>query len=455
MARSVTGVVRMNVAATDPTTAFTTGLNELNYTFLPAGAFDSNGNLSMPAGFSLPAGWSETVGRVTASPDFVSLLKILGVLTVSGTDWWCWRVALSFHDGTLRVVIARPTGAVGDNEQIALNWANNLWSVVLTQLKSYAGRKRAVPQVATDALTAVIDAVTQSGYWNRPQNDDRANAALALTKWKVTSALGLVKSFAELIAGITVSSKVLTTVLWFDATHPSVPADQIRWSPLHQLYDGMGARAIHYRWNSGWPGPPPTYPFVYSSSLKRRGWGVTDVAHQPWDLARALYPNGDWPDLDAQSAAAARARCRRVLVDNTWTWICDETVELAESPLIRPESVPFPRERSALEVQVRSEYRNPGNGFASEDLVEKAVQKSRPLVVAHDLPWRGGDPLAEGALDDGRWTPIDDDPKVPPLLWLPATGEVAAADEYTQSWRPVGEIPAVVTRQESQGGNVS
>ena len=97
----------MSESQAGPVTALEKGLQVLGYRFLPPGGFDAAGNLRMPDDFKLPDAWKETIGRVTASPDWEDLLGILGVLATPGSDWSCWRVALSFGDGTLRVVIVR------------------------------------------------------------------------------------------------------------------------------------------------------------------------------------------------------------------------------------------------------------------------------------------------------------------------------------------------------------
>lgn len=439
------------------TAAFTTGMNILNYHFLPTGAFDANGNLALPADFAVPAGWSETVGRVTQSPDFDSLLRILGTLTVPGKDWSCWRVALNFRDGTLRVVIARDVKATGPNEQIALNWSGNLWSAVLVPLKSYAGRRKTLPPVVTDALSRVIDTVTGSAYWDRPLADEKAAQALAYNKWRVGAALGLVKAFVEFISGLTSSSKVLTTVLWYDSANPSVPAGSIRWAPLHQLYDGSGIRAVHYRWNSNWSGTPRSYPFVYGANLPRRGWGVTDVPHQPWDLARAMYPNTQWPDLDApKTTTPAKPRCRRVRVDEGWEWVCDDMLAAPEAIDDSGYATPFAPDMPEFESVVAggSQPVDTDTDEGPADLAavvepelatEPENATTRPAVLAHELPALGGLPIGAGELVDGLWVPNDDvAARVPPLIWLPANGHVAEADGEGTGWRPSGSIPTVV-----------
>src|SRR3954451_12992597 len=274
-------------------TAFDSGMRMLHYHFIPPGAFDANGNLVLP--FQPPAAWSETVGRVTQSPDWDGLLDILGVLASPGSDWSCWRVGVSFLDGTLKVVIIRGATLGAAGSQTGLNWSNNLWPRI-SSLRDYAGRRRVLPKGLTDGIAAVTKQVNDSPYWTKPIADDKARAARDYQKWKVSTALDLISHVAEFLAGITVKSKVLATVLWFDPQRGSVPGDKFYWAPLHQLYDGFNQRAIHYWWNSAWNTTTPnTYPFICSNGVKRRGYGVTDVAHEPWELASALYPSSSWP----------------------------------------------------------------------------------------------------------------------------------------------------------------
>jgi len=145
-----------------------TALGLMGYVSVPGGAFDASGNITLPEGFAVPQGWGETVGRVTRSPDFQSLLHILGTLTAPGTDWTCYRVALSFQTGQLRVILVRDTQAVGDNQTLGANWSNNLWSTVVPELKNYAGSARIIPPVNVDALNAVVDKTKEAPYWESP-----------------------------------------------------------------------------------------------------------------------------------------------------------------------------------------------------------------------------------------------------------------------------------------------
>ena len=440
------------------------GLNILNYHSLPTGAFDANGNVVLPSDFSVPQGWSETVGRVTQSPDFGALLKILGTLTAPKTDWHCWRVAISFSNGTLRVVIVRGVHEVGGDQQVGLSWSGNLWDrVVLNGLKAYAGRQKALPPVLTDALGRVIDAVTGSSYWDRPIADDKVRKTRDDRKWQVTSALGLVRSFVDLVAGLTTSSKVLVTVLWFNAEQGSIEGRNVHWAPLHQLYDGYNVRAVHYWWNSAWDTTNPrTYPFVYGGALRRRGWGVTDVAHQPWELAGAFYPKYTWPDLDEQTRAsqppAPRQVCRRVKTpDGGWEVIClDQPATVFADDAVVVAAAPFDRDVAAFEaarpsVDAVATTPAPDTEDAQEaveegvDDVAASGSPAAPLLLAHEPPALGGAFVAEGSLRNGLWVPdATAEHLVPPTVWLRGIGLTAEFDESGEGWRVSAEVPPVV-----------
>jgi hypothetical protein len=429
----------------DAATTVHAGLGVMNYRFLPTGAFDQAGNLQLPEGLGVPASWNETVGQVTASPDWISLLQILGVMTVPGTDYSCWKVAVSFHDARLRVVLIRGVDGANRNPQVGLNWSDNVWSQVLVPLRAYAGRRKVLPAWLGDALTEVSTAITGSEYWNKPLADEQAIARRELQKWRVTAGLGLLMHVAKLASTITTSSRVLATVLWYDAKQPSMSARDVAWAPLHRLYDAHNIRAIHYRWNTTLAAE--TYPFIYGADVKRRGWGVTDVAHQPWELARAFYPNGNWPDLDAMVLAEyqnARPRCRRVKDwDGTWTTECDDPIPNAAPPpsaaLLAAAAAARPADLAAFAARgIRSLM--PAD--EEDDVRESTV--AAPVVEACATPATGGQPLGPGRIVDDAWIPDDAIANgVPETVWLPSLGRVAEFDGFSATWRPSAFVPAV------------
>jgi hypothetical protein len=433
---------------------FDAGMRMLHYYFIPPGAFDVNGNLVMPSDFQLPASWSDTVGRVTQSPDWAGLFDVLGVLASPGSDWYCRRVAVSFHDGTLKVIVVRGGTLGPPGSHIALNWSNNLWPR-LSSLREYAGRKRLLPKGLADGVSAVAKAVDGSPYWTKPIDDEKAKAARDYRKWQVSTALDLIGHVAEFIGGITTGSKVLATVLWCDPQRGAVPSKDVYWAPLDQLYDGFDQRAIHYWWNSAWnTTTPPAYPFVYSGSVPHKS-GVTDVAHEPWELASAIYPSGNWPpSVDAPSAPAQGQphricdydvdppRCHWGTVD---TLVADDLERVEGDGAAAP--APKPADLAALESPAF-----PGEG--PEGMDEPAPAREmlladggavRPLVLAHQLPSDGGTLLGGGYVQEGVWYPNpDDEPSIPRLVWLPSLGLVAEADGSLRGWRPTAAVPEVV-----------
>lgn len=456
-------------------------LNVMNYHSLPTGGFDSNGNVKLPSDFAFPSSWSETVGRVTQSPDWGSLLKILGALTVPNTDYTCYRVAVSFSGGILRIVLVKDAEGLSGNT--ALNWSNNVWSGVLKPLKAYAGRRKALPPVAVDALKAVNQAVSGSPYWSKPipdgikpGDDDKtqrakraaqeaAIVARDLTKWRVETALSLVGHFLEFIAGLTSSSKVLTTVLWYHNRYPHVYGKELRWPPVHQLYDDWNQRAVHYWWNVGWRlRKPGAYPFVYSSTLRRKGWGITDVPHQPWELAARFYPLYAWRDLDQlalereiRRQQERNARCRRVKdADGLWEWVCPPDVKDVSDMEAALDEVGFAESSPSAQAELAVPYsaaadaptadrRIPLAGFSASETTELVA----PVVHAHELPGNGNRLIGAGHLRDGCWFPTPEvAPAVPPIVWLPALGRVGEADGVVRGWRLTSEVPTAVALSE-------
>lgn len=438
-------------------------LNEMNYTFLPNGAFDANHNVVLPSDFKPPASWDQTVGVVTQSPDWAALQKILGTLVTPGSDWSCWRVALSLHGGALRVIILRAVGSAGS--QAGLNFANNLWSGVLQPLKEYAGRRRLLPQVATDAIKAVANATKDSSYWTNPKDNDQQQKERAYSKWQVTGALSILVSFVDLIASITVRSKVLVTMLWYDPDHPAVPTAQVEWLPIHQTYNGYNLRAIHYWWNSGWDSVSPNaYPFVYGAGVQLRGPAVTDVPHEPWELARMFYPLGNWPaGLDAEPGPPlahrvcepsdnGRMRCWTELAESLTgpsnesphaganaplTLIIDGTVLTEMEALVRGTDAPptgqpvVPGARDAL-----------------------TVTASPAAVLAHSLPWLGGSLLGGGILRGGIWYPDEaSEPSIPGTVWLPSLQATAVFEAGRAGWVPASPIPHIVVADSHTPGD--
>jgi hypothetical protein len=259
---------------------------------------------------SVPADWSRTVGRVAAEPAWSDLFNILGTLVAPGTAWTCWRVGIAFRNGTIGIVIARARHSTPEMSQ---NWSDNLWTSVLSKMRDYAGRRYVLPAALVDAMSDTGERVKSSPYWTKydhlPAEDPR-RVNLNAEKIRVVGGVDVLVSLAKLVAAATTQGKVLSTVLWYDPNRPSIPATELGgWKPLHAMYDAWQNRAVHYWWNSGCeiaakPGFFSSYPFVYSGSLKLRGWEVTDVAHAPWELAAAFYPLGNWP---APAVAALEA----------------------------------------------------------------------------------------------------------------------------------------------------
>lgn len=283
--------------------ALYSGFGVMGYRFLPPTSFGPTGELLWPSGLPVAPGWDQAIGRVTRSPEWGELFSILGVLMAPGTAWSCWRVALSFHRGIIRVLIVRG-GSMTNGQQVSVNWSNNLWLTVLSKLKTYAGRRLVIPAPVAEAITSVAGGVRELPYWTQYENlpdgkegPDPRKVQRAALKFRTFQALGIIEMFAKLIASATVSGKVLSTVMWFDPQRGSLPTAQIAWPPLHILYDQWQSRAIHYWWNSACrtsPGKFASYPVVRGQQ-QLSGIGVTDVAHANWDIAGAMYPDGNWP----------------------------------------------------------------------------------------------------------------------------------------------------------------
>lgn len=438
----------MTTTGSSPVVDFQAGMQVLGYRLIPTAAFDAAGNLKMPADFQLPRAWGETVGKVTASPDWESLLGILGVLATPGTDWSCWRVGVNFRDGILRLIVVR-AGAVGESgSRLALNWANNFWPRVGT-LREYAGRKRLLPAGLTDAVSNVAGQVKSSPYWEKDLPDGPQKAAFELLKWRVSTGLDLLAHVAEFLGSITTKSKILATVLWFDPKHGSVPGQQLQWLPLHQLYNSWGMRAIHYWWNPGWASTSPnSYPFISSSTLQRKGLGVTDVAHEPWELAGAIYPNGNWPPQASPVPTTPPSARHRICEEQDGKLRCHwerETAlaagEVTGQAIEESAVTGLPaRDVSALEEPAPL---GPPAGAAS---VSEAGEtgEAAPLVLAYRIPPDEGTYLGGGHLREGVWYPLEEDePGIPELIALPVLGVVATADGSCLGWRPTGELPRV------------
>ena len=426
-----------------PVHAFDVGLQMLGYRFIPSGAFDSSNNLQMPADFKLPGAWSETVGRVTNSPDWEELLNILGILATPGSAWSCWRVAVNFRQGILRVIVARPGQLSDAGSQVALNWANNSWPRIAS-LRDYAGRKRLLPAGLTDGVKNVSDQVKGSPYWDKKVPDDK-QPAFDLLRWKVFTGLDLIAHVAEFLGSITTKSKVLATVLWYDPKHSSVPAPQLRWAPLHQLYDGFGLRAIHYWWNFNWDTTKPaTYPFPSSAVLKRKGFGVTDVAHEPRELAEALYPNSNWAppppppppprEWVCEEDLNGKQRCR---------WQPASRLAAEQEP---PAGAGDDERMAPFDSPDLSAFERPTRGLLAPGGEGNDGEGVPPLVLAYGLPLEGSAFLGAGTIRDGIWFPLEEDQEsITESIALPSLGIVARADGFSQGWRPAGQLPKIET----------
>jgi hypothetical protein len=425
-----------------PQAALEFGLQTQGYRFLPPSGFDAAGNLRLPQDFELPASWSETVGKVTASPDWTDLLQILGPLATPGSDWYCWRVAVGFHDGTLRVLVARP-GSMAGGSQVAANWAGNFWDLV-GRLKQYAGRKHLLPVGLTDAVKAVAGDVKDSPYWDRqvPKKQQKDFQAL---KWRVSTGLDLIAKAAELLASITVRSKVQATVLWYDPNDGAVPTNKVQWAPLHQFYGVLGQRTVHYWWNYAWDTTQPqAYPFVYNSAALRSSFLVCGVAHQPWELAGTLYPNGHWAP-PAPAPAPARHRVCEDIDGKMRCWWEPGTYLAAEEPAPASEGVSFGGAEVPFAGPALDSLEVPA--VAAEVTLEAggsqppSVAASEPSILAYGLE---GGRLGEGSVRDGIWYPRpEDEEAIPDCIALPALGLVAWADAASGGWRPEVELPQV------------
>ncbi len=299
----------------------------------------------------------------------------------------------------------------------------------------------------------------------------------------VTSALGLVQTFVNLIGSISVSSNVLVTVLWYDSKNPSAPAGTKPWAPLHVMYDGWRMRAIHYRWNPGWAMPQRrSYPFVYSSTLKRKGWDITDVAHEPWELAQAFYPLGHWPPPAPAAAPAGTMVCHRerdwsVPADapytEKWTTVCepapagparvfadhDPAVLPAEDGAVvldEPDGVEDGRWERVRLLTAGTET-PPADTDVSAETAPEAAAAGVSAITAHLMPRRGGEPLGVGRVEDDQWIPSADvEPRVPPMIWLPHLERVAEFDGQTQTWALAAQLSVPFTegtRQDDTTGD--
>ena len=264
--------------------------------------------------------------------------------------------------------------------------------------------------------------------------------------------LDLLSDVAKFIASITTKSKVLATVLWYDPRRPSVPAPQVTWQPLFQVYNGFNLRAIHYWWNSGWESSSPqTYPFVFSSTVPRRGWGVTDVAHEPWELAGAFYPNGNWvpprPPAPVRHRECDESSGRRIC----W-WepgpALGEEAELTGEPVYEGAASPFdPPDLSPLQEEAApSSFPPQGSETAASEAAGEEEEQAAPvpLVLAYGVPPEDDVLIASGRIEDGVWYPLpEDEDTVPESIALPALGVVASADGACRAWRPSGQLPSV------------
>lgn len=473
-----------------------TGLAAMNYVSLPSGAFDGAGNIVFPADFALPRGWSDTYGRITQSPDWDALQRMCSAFTVPGTDYSCWRVALSFYNGEFRLILIKYAGNLTRSE--AVNWADNVWEMT-AEMQGYAGRVKALPQVALDLLTRTGNAVRDSGYWDRPIPDGvkpgdsdevaerkRREAQLKREqlqhrKWQVSGALAVIDHVLQFLGSLTRKSRVQCTVLWYQNNLSHVSGDRLDWPVMHRLYDAMNRRAIHYWWNSDWNAVrPPAYPFVYSTAVKRRGVGVTNVEHQPWDLAQRFYPLGSWPDLDRQlleeevrlgdedqrrfEGAARAARCIRARNDDEgpawrWHWECPPGTNIddirARSRAPRPARpyLTWPRQTATglgtarAVVQVQPASSDDDIPHDPEEVVADSATTApvAPSVVVHALPGAGNQIVGRGTLYDDIWTPDDEDEdRIPPIVWLPTLGRVAELDGSVLGWRLTAFLPYVV-----------
>lgn len=398
---------------TTPVQEFYAGLGVLGYQFIPDSAFDSAGNIVLPSDFRAPPEWAEVSGRIASVPAWSDLHRVLGALTVSGSPWYSWRVAVSFHNGVMRVIVAR---ARTSNVQVDTNWSTNFWNVVVPSLQRYAGRRYLVPPGLAETTSRAASDVKSSSYWTRDPapgwSDEQKNAFIVkrdATRWRVNAALTLAEHLLSFIAQATIAGKVLVTTLWYDTTG-AVPASQLGgYQPLHQVYSAGTKRLINYWWN--WkartaPGRFSVYPFVFSSSVQRTGIGVVNVAHQPWELAAAVYPDGSWgPTLGLQA---------------------HDLQDTAEDPTVYSLVAAAPA-RQAFGVDVPEEM------FASDSA-------SASLIAAHEIPDRSGSFLAFGTLVDGTFVP-EGSAQLPELIWLPAVG-VLASREDAGHYRMAGQLPA-------------
>ena len=408
---------------------FNSGMNILGYRFIPEATFDSAGNIVLPSDFQAPPEWNDTVGRIVVHPAWSDLFKILGVMTTQG-GWWCWRVAVAFASGEVRVLFSRPRTA---NPQVDLNWSNNFWNVVIPKMKSYAGRRYLLPAGLGDALSGVAGSVRDSGYWSREPNPkwtDKQKAEFIAKrdalKWRVSTALDLFAHLAAAAGQATMSGKVLATGLWYDGVGGAVDPGQLGgFAPLHQTYTGWAQRHINYWWNfncrapSKAPGQFAHAPVIYSTAVQRTGLGVTNVAHQPWDMAAAMYPDGDFRPKTLTDAGPAPDDAAGVADPTDYTLVADTSVS-AEIDAILDTGAPAP-----------------------------AGSMGPALVAAHSLPDLGGGFLVFGSLIDGVFR-CDDGAALPPTVWLPGVG-VLASREPDRTFKVAGQLPPAILAPRALG----
>jgi hypothetical protein len=409
-----------------PTEEFGLGMQLLGYRFIPGGAFDANGNIALPADFHLPEGWHDTVGQVAASPAWQDLLSVLSALTVprDKSYWWCWRVGIAFRQGKIHLIVARPWSG---NAQIDKVWSDHFWAVVMSSMKAYAGRRYLLPVGLGSALQAMAGTVKESSYWSREpdsrwSDDQKARWKVEHeeTKWRVTTALGLFGDIAAALGGVTTSGKVLGTCLWYDPKSNHSAADLGPFLPLHQTYTAWNLRLINYWWNwgcrapGGAPGKFVAAPIVYSASVQRDGLGVTDVAHQPWDLDGAIYPDHVFSLASGEGDDPERA------VGDPWNYM-----------LTAPRLVVAPGGEEVGEEPAQSAA---GEG---DDAPEPIA------VAAHAMPASGGGFLCMGTIVDDFFVADDDGgDALPPTVWLPAL-DVCATGGEGRSRQLAGQMPAI------------
>jgi hypothetical protein len=294
----------------------------LGYDAFPFEAFDDAGRPKVPDGVSVPAHYTDTIGRIAVAPVWSEIFAAVSQLDDRG--WSSYMAALAFVGNDVRVAIFKSFGSVGGAAE-GDEWSRSYQGTISQTISDYAGRSHLVDPAWVSVINETIGGLPPSQTANDPagktpgggtatlESLDAPVDALQVEGVAPIFLLGL-RLLASVLTNVTVRTYVRTTVFWYTAKGMGDidRSGASAWTPLHKLYSDRSKRTVHGIWNAS--GPKPERPaFWYGNEYPWRGPGIPDMPHEPWQWCRAFYPTaqcggpefaqGEGPPCVGESAA--------------------------------------------------------------------------------------------------------------------------------------------------------